>query len=330
MHAAEETAWLLRLGAFTDEVPPEVRALPERLALPVLSRDDMIDRLEGVDAKGVRDLAALSDLGVGLAPPVRTVLGPLPRREIDALRANDPPDLLARPHVDALEILRRPLPDDAVPTGAAAGDTATDSAAAASGRRSAGIWPAVAALGGVALLGAGIALWRMRRATGRLAYVDELTGVCNRRRLDRDLAASLRDAGDERPVTLAMVDIDHFKALNDEHGHLAGDEVLRTVAGIIVASVRSTDVVYRYGGEEFCVLLRDTGPVVAYAVAERLRHEIERAEIVVAPDRRVSITASIGLAVAQSEDVNVVLGDADRALYGAKRGGRNRVEAAFA
>jgi diguanylate cyclase (GGDEF)-like protein len=330
VHAAEETAWLLRLGAFADDVPPEVRALPERLALPLLPRDDMIERLAAADANGVRDLATLRDLGVDVPPPVRTVLGPLPAHAIDELRSNEPPTLLGKPHVDALEMLRRPLPDDVMRRVVAPDDAATSAEA---GGGSAGTWQVVAAVGGIALVATGAALWWTRRAAGRLAYVDELTGVGNRRRLDRDLSTALRDvsgASGARPVTLAMIDLDHFKALNDEHGHLVGDQVLRTVAGIIAASVRSTDVVYRYGGEEFCVLLRDTEPAVARAVAERLRDAIERTVFDIAPGCQVSITASIGLAAAQSDDASSVLGDADRALYGAKRSGRNRVEAALA
>jgi len=153
---------------------------------------------------------------------------------------------------------------------------------------------------------------------------DGLTGLANRRRLDQDLPGALADGG--VGVGFVMVDVDHFKHYNDTHGHPAGDAVLRTVADVLRASVREGDVVYRYGGEEFCVLLPDTTEREAAEVAERLRQAVEASPIPGAdqqPDGRV--TVSVGLAMAAAADPSALTDRADKALYEAKHGGRNRV-----
>ena len=109
-----------------------------------------------------------------------------------------------------------------------------------------------------------------------LAMLDPLTSLGNRRRLDGDLESSLADALDAgTPVAFAMIDVDHFKAYNDTHGHSAGDEVLRHVGSTIARSVREADIVYRYGGEEFSILLPGATPEEARVVAERVRSAIE-------------------------------------------------------
>jgi diguanylate cyclase (GGDEF)-like protein len=152
--------------------------------------------------------------------------------------------------------------------------------------------------------------------------------VGNRRRLDSDLAA-LAPAEYADGVAFLMIDVDHFKAYNDAHGHPAGDAVLRQVAQILCASVRETDVVYRFGGEEFAVLLRGASDEEARAVAARIRsavagHAFPGAET--QPAGRV--TVSVGVSRRCDGDAAALVAEADGALYRAKRDGRDRVVAA--
>jgi len=166
------------------------------------------------------------------------------------------------------------------------------------------------------------------RALERLAYVDELTGLPNRRCLLRQLEVLLsRSRRHERELAVVMVDADRFKALNDRHGHQAGDVALRTVGARLRERVRREDVVGRLGGEEFLVVLPDTDPEGAAAVAEDVRAAI--AERPISLDRSsVELTISAGWAMWESESVERLLGRADDALYAAKAAGRNRVAAA--
>ena len=159
-----------------------------------------------------------------------------------------------------------------------------------------------------------------------LAYVDDLTRLANRRRLDHDLPRTLEGwLGAGRTVAFAMVDVDHFKAVNDAHGHPAGDELLKTVARILTLHVRAEDVVYRYGGEEFCILLPGATAAEALTVAERVRDAVARHASVRLPDGRVArVTVSVGVALADGPEVERLVGAADRALYEAKHAGRNR------
>ena len=166
------------------------------------------------------------------------------------------------------------------------------------------------------------------RALERLAYVDELTGLPNRRYVVRQLEALLSRARRHgRDLAVVMVDADHFKALNDHHGHHAGDVALRTIGERLRARVRREDVVGRFGGEEFVVALPDTDPEGAAAVAEDLRAAI--AERPIPLDRSsVALTISAGWAMWEGESLERLLGRADDALYAAKAAGRNRVAAA--
>jgi diguanylate cyclase (GGDEF)-like protein len=148
-----------------------------------------------------------------------------------------------------------------------------------------------------------------------LALRDPMTGLWNRRALDDRLAA-LADAGQPVPPTV-MVDIDHFKRVNDLHGHDAGDRVLAAVAKAISDNVRECDFAARYGGDEFAVLLHGASQEVARHVAERVR-------TAVAGSLELPVTVSIGIAE-QTGDRRLTLLAADRALYEAKRAGRNRV-----
>jgi diguanylate cyclase (GGDEF)-like protein len=160
------------------------------------------------------------------------------------------------------------------------------------------------------------------------ASTDALTGLPNRRYFDEfvGLLAHRRRAGDG--LGILMVDIDRFKALNDTHGHATGDAVLRAVGGAIVSAVRDDDVPARYGGEEFVVLLRNPGPGVAVEVGERIRAAIRGLDL-----RRLGVhqlSVSVGVAVADGPDqpIETLIDSADRALYRAKRAGRDRVVAA--
>ncbi|WP_179118698.1 diguanylate cyclase [Solemya velum gill symbiont] len=157
--------------------------------------------------------------------------------------------------------------------------------------------------------------------------VDGLTGVHNRYYLDADLtrrlAQALRDS--ERLFSVVMVDIDHFKAVNDEFGHLIGDTVLREVAQRLQQAARTSDIVTRYGGEEFCVVLPETNQKTAQLAAERLRQGVEGSDYGATNGRPV--TASFGVATFRVEDHSItdLLSRADAALYRAKEDGRNRV-----
>ena len=166
----------------------------------------------------------------------------------------------------------------------------------------------------------------------RLAALDELTGVANRRfiiaALDRDVGRAVRT---RESMALMMVDIDHFKRINDTHGHLAGDQVLRHVVDVIRNRIRSQDIVGRYGGEEFLVVLADTSAQGALQVAEQLRAAIEGAHYVCAGES-LSVSVSIGVfggRLEAGDSWDQLIHAADMALYRAKQMGRNRVEMAL-
>ncbi len=161
-----------------------------------------------------------------------------------------------------------------------------------------------------------------------LAIHDSLTALYNRREFARWLKEEVeRSRRFNRPFALLMIDIDHFKRINDLYGHLTGDEVLRVVASLISGEVRSVDTVARYGGEEFVILLPETSEAGSLVTAERICSVIADHSITVDQKESISLTISIGVAVfpedATSEDELVAA--ADQALYTAKRTGRNRV-----
>jgi two-component system cell cycle response regulator len=165
--------------------------------------------------------------------------------------------------------------------------------------------------------------WLLERVQ-ELASTDALTGVANRytfqQALERELERAARGGED---VTLAMLDIDHFKKLNDTHGHQAGDEVLRRVAATLFEHCRTYDTVARYGGEEFALILPTTDREETRALVERLRQEIARG----GSKPKVTISAGMATFPTDATDAEELVAAADEALYESKRAGRNRVTA---
>lgn len=157
-----------------------------------------------------------------------------------------------------------------------------------------------------------------------LASTDPLTGLANRRQLDEALREEL--AG-HRPISLLMVDLDHFKAVNDSHGHPVGDQVLCDLGGILTELAGEGVLAARFGGEEFAMILPGSALRDAVALAERIRARIAQSSTLIRQTgHRLSVTASLGLAVAcPGESPAHLIERADVALYEAKRGGRNRV-----
>jgi diguanylate cyclase (GGDEF)-like protein len=169
-----------------------------------------------------------------------------------------------------------------------------------------------------------------RRAT-ELSYHDALTGLFNRRYLEEALETEIRRAARyDLPLSVNMVDIDHFKLYNDAHGHTRGDEVLRIVARRLREQTRNADIVTRYGGEEFVIILPMTTKPHARLVAEKLRSAIASTVIAgSAEGEETGLTISVGVATFPSDSSTAtgLLQAADAALYAAKDRGRNRAEA---
>ena len=162
----------------------------------------------------------------------------------------------------------------------------------------------------------------------QLATHDDLTGLLNRRAmLDRMQLEQRRRQRSGSPLLIALLDIDHFKVVNDTHGHAAGDLVLQSFADTVRRNVRDTDVLTRWGGEEFVLLLCDTPAADAVALMERLRQAVQAMQVPVPQgDGPITVTVSIGLARHTPADpLAGTLERADQALYAAKAGGRNRV-----
>jgi diguanylate cyclase (GGDEF)-like protein len=162
-----------------------------------------------------------------------------------------------------------------------------------------------------------------------LSSRDALTGLANRRAFELALARETdRVARSGEPALLLMLDIDHFKRVNDTWGHAAGDEVIRAVASALLDSVRPMDVVARTGGEEFAILLPNCGSAFGLTVAERVRRRVERMPVQVAPRQQLSVTVSIGGAFAPQwvrSTPALWQQRADQQLYLAKAQGRNLV-----
>jgi len=173
---------------------------------------------------------------------------------------------------------------------------------------------------------------RLLLATRRMAEVDGLTGISNRRHFQESLAREAgRARGTGKPLAIIMIDVDHFKRINDTRGHLAGDAVLRHVAQTVARLLRRSDLLARYGGEEFAALLAGADRKSAAVVADNLRAAIENAPLespVSTPPLRATISLGVASLPENGEHEAVVLEAADRALYIAKREGRNRVAVA--
>jgi two-component system cell cycle response regulator len=163
-----------------------------------------------------------------------------------------------------------------------------------------------------------------------MALVDSLTGLNNRRYLETHLASLLQNVTNRGgSLSLMMLDIDHFKSVNDTYGHNAGDEVLRNFAGRVKRMVRQTDLACRYGGEEFVVMMPDTTIAVASQIAERVRAAVQGELFPIdGGARSIPVTVSIGLAESRGmNDPETLFRRADKALYCSKNSGRNRVTA---
>jgi two-component system, cell cycle response regulator len=161
-----------------------------------------------------------------------------------------------------------------------------------------------------------------------MAITDPLTGLYNRRYMESHLNSLLEQAvSRKKPLTVLVLDIDYFKAINDTHGHDAGDDVLREFSFRIKKSIRGIDLACRYGGEEFVVVMPETDLTVATMVAERLRRRIATEPFPVQDGARtIEVTISVGIsALGRNDTAATILKRADAALYRAKRDGRNRV-----
>lgn len=291
---------------------------------------------------GATEPSAAQAVGVG----PEALSGELAER---ALRAPEPPRVrnLAKAGAAALEEL---LPGSAnvVVVGMSAGHDARGLLLAEAGpaRRHWVGWPAASAHERADALGEGRRVSRrslqmlgrfaahgalalanadLKAQNARMADTDSLTGLANRRSLmqslNREVARTQR-AGE--PLSLAVIDIDHFKKINDSFGHLAGDQVLRDVARAMSEHVREADIVARYGGEEFAIVLPSCSTEGAVAVVERVRAAIASANSVT----KVTVSAGIATVAGEGSDGERLIAAADDALYASKRAGRNRVSVA--
>ncbi|HLA31186.1 MAG TPA: sensor domain-containing diguanylate cyclase, partial [Pseudomonas sp.] len=171
-----------------------------------------------------------------------------------------------------------------------------------------------------------IALRRYQARINALATTDQLTELLNRRGFDLLASQALQEARRHNsPLCALLLDLDQFKELNDKHGHLAGDEVLRGFANKLQGNLRQADIICRWGGEEFILLLKDTTPEQARELGEKIRQQTELSRFT-HNGSNLQITVSIGLAQLQADDaLNQLIARADRALYRAKQSGRNRL-----
>nr|WP_319777104.1 diguanylate cyclase [uncultured Sphaerochaeta sp.] len=152
---------------------------------------------------------------------------------------------------------------------------------------------------------------------------DQLTGFLTRKSFDRTMNQIFTDVG-QTELVVAMVDIDHFKRVNDTYGHQKGDEVISAIAGICSRTLRGNDILGRFGGEEFIILLFNTTGKNAVMTMDRIRRKIQAMEI---PGIKIPVTVSVGVSIRSTDDtVNSLIKRADEALYDAKNSGRNRVE----
>jgi diguanylate cyclase (GGDEF)-like protein len=157
------------------------------------------------------------------------------------------------------------------------------------------------------------------------AYYDRLTGLRNRTSMELEVPRTLETAQRTgTPLSMMMIDIDHFKRINDMHGHLCGDQILKQVGEVVSDTVRASDLAFRFGGEEIAVMLPNADEEGAHHLAERLRQEINN--LCYCDERELNVTVSIGISTLRTEDdVTSLFDRADKALYEAKQTGRDRV-----
>ncbi len=172
-------------------------------------------------------------------------------------------------------------------------------------------------------------LLETNRQLEEIARTDPLTGLANRRALVQELRSRFQSAVEfEMPTAFIMADIDHFKRVNDEYGHDAGDEVLKGVAERLKEAYRRGDIVSRFGGEEFLIIAPDANPEFIFTISERARQMIEEKAFEVSEGISLSVTCSFGVSFAHLKNIALVdeyIKQADNALYESKRGGRNKV-----
>ena len=173
---------------------------------------------------------------------------------------------------------------------------------------------------------------RLINLTKQAAITDALTGIYNRRffveTLEKQMSLAKRH---QEPLSLLIADLDHFKKLNDTYGHTAGDRALQQVSMILKDSIRTSDVLCRYGGEEFAIIMSKTGITGAIEKADKIRQYVESAHFdTITPGKSLGMTISIGVASfpENGTEYDALVDAADGALYKAKRNGRNRVEMA--
>ncbi len=164
-----------------------------------------------------------------------------------------------------------------------------------------------------------------------MALTDGLTGLYNRHYLNAHLGNMVKQSlKNERKFALMIMDMDHFKSVNDTYGHDAGDMVLKQLATLITRAARATDLAARFGGEEFVVLMPETDPNASLGAANRMREMVENTPFTIGPDKTIHLTISIGISnlISTGDSAENLIKRADEALYSAKHGGRNMVKAA--
>ncbi len=291
-----------------------VLADPRNVTVSTSDQAEARARLEIVDSRGRDVLVQLQQLDVEVTEAMLATLEPMPSRDDVS-----PAELATMiPHAAvydaAVADLRRIA---ATPVATTANRSGSNS-------------PAVGLLivGALSLLALGAAALgnTLRRRDeedelAAMAWSDGLTGLANRRRLDHDLVAGAPSTG---PTAVIIVDVDDFESVNQVFGHLEGDEVIRRVGTMLGDQIRHGDVVYRYGGEEFCILLPDSSIEDAASVAARI---VEAARTIELPSGAdiTNITVSAGVAASLHGDAATAVETADRALLDAKEQGRDRV-----